>query len=67
MSRLLENDKSTREMASEYSLRAIVEQAGMTILLLLGANRIDLLNFKVLLYACTHLIITVHMNINDAM
>lgn len=51
MSRLLENDKSTREMASEYSLRAIVEQAGMTILLLLGANRIDLLNFKVSLYA----------------
>jgi len=27
VSRLLENDKSTREMASEYSLRAIVEQA----------------------------------------
>lgn len=38
----------------------------MTILLLLGANRIDLLDFKVLFYPRTHLVIAIHTNINNA-
>jgi len=55
---------SAHEMNCEYSIRAIVNKRAMTILLLPGVNCIDLLNFKVLLYARVHLVIAIYTNIN---
>jgi len=55
---------SSHEMNCEYSIRAIVNKRAMTILLLPDVNCIELLDFKVSLYAHVHLVIATYTNIN---